>query len=77
LDKESFNSIFESGIIGIVFIRRHLFLKYLHSRSIRFRFGLYGGRKAKQFELIGGKLVAEDSTKLRAQNCKKNNFNEG
>jgi transposase len=31
---------------------------------------------AKQFELIGGKLVAGDSTKLRAQNSKKNNFNE-
>ncbi len=31
---------------------------------------------AKQFELIGGALVAGDSTKLRAQNSKKNNFNE-
>ena len=31
---------------------------------------------AKQFDLIGGKLVAGDSTKLRAQNSKKNNFNE-
>jgi len=31
---------------------------------------------AKQFELIGGKLIAGDSTKLRAQNSKKNNFNE-
>lgn len=30
---------------------------------------------AKQFNLIGGKLVAGDSTKLRAQNSKKNNFN--
>lgn len=30
---------------------------------------------AKQFELIGGKLVAGDSTKLRAQNSKKSNFN--
>lgn len=30
---------------------------------------------AKQFELIGGKLIAGDSTKLRAQNSKKNNFN--
>ena len=30
---------------------------------------------AKQFDLIGGKLVAGDSTKLRAQNSKKNNFN--
>lgn len=30
---------------------------------------------AKHFELIGGKLVAGDSTKLRAQNSKKNNFN--
>jgi transposase len=31
---------------------------------------------AKQFNLIGGTLVAGDSTKLRAQNSKKNNFNE-
>ena len=30
---------------------------------------------AKHFELIGGSLVAGDSTKLRAQNSKKNNFN--
>jgi len=29
---------------------------------------------AKHFDLIGGKLVAGDSTKLRAQNSKKNNF---
>ncbi|MEO6452525.1 MAG: IS1182 family transposase [Ginsengibacter sp.] len=31
---------------------------------------------AKQFDLIGGKLIAGDSTKLRAQNSKKKNFNE-
>lgn len=31
---------------------------------------------AKHFDLIGGMLVAGDSTKLRAQNSKKNNFNE-
>jgi len=31
---------------------------------------------AKHFELIGGKLIAGDSTKFRAQNSKKNNFNE-
>lgn len=31
---------------------------------------------AKNFELIGGELIAGDSTKLRAQNSKKNNFNE-
>ena len=31
---------------------------------------------AKQFDLIGGSLLAGDSTKLRAQNSKKNNFNE-
>jgi transposase len=31
---------------------------------------------AKHFNLIGGKLLAGDSTKLRAQNSKKNNFNE-
>jgi transposase len=30
---------------------------------------------AKHFELIGGKLLAGDSTKLRAQNSKKRNFN--
>ena len=30
---------------------------------------------ASHFDLIGGKLVAGDSTKLRAQNSKKNNFN--
>jgi transposase len=31
---------------------------------------------AKHFNLIGGKLIAGDSTKLRAQNSKKNNFNK-
>lgn len=31
---------------------------------------------ANEFNLIGGKLIAGDSTKLRAQNSKKNNFNE-
>jgi transposase len=31
---------------------------------------------AKDFQLIGGKLIAGDSTKLRAQNSKKNNFNQ-
>jgi len=31
---------------------------------------------AKNFELIGAKLLAGDSTKLRAQNSKKNNFNQ-
>ena len=31
---------------------------------------------AQQFNLIGGTLIAGDSTKLRAQNSKKNNFNE-
>jgi transposase len=31
---------------------------------------------AKHFDLIGGKLVAGDSTKLRAQNSKKNNYNQ-
>ncbi|WP_205943596.1 IS1182 family transposase [Pedobacter cryophilus] len=30
---------------------------------------------ANNFDLIGGKLLAGDSTKLRAQNSKKNNFN--
>ena len=32
-------------------------------------------KMAAHFELIGGVLVAGDSTKLRAQNSKKNNFN--
>jgi transposase len=32
---------------------------------------------AKHFKLIGGKLLAGDSTKMRAQNSKKNNYNEG
>lgn len=31
---------------------------------------------AENFELIGKKLIAGDSTKLRAQNSKKNNFNK-
>jgi len=31
---------------------------------------------AKHFELIGGDLIAGDSTKFRAQNSKKNNFNQ-
>jgi transposase len=31
---------------------------------------------ARHFDLIGGKLVAGDSTKLRAQNSKKNNYNQ-
>jgi transposase len=31
---------------------------------------------ARHFELIGGKLMAGDSTKFRAQNSKKNNFNQ-
>lgn len=31
---------------------------------------------AQNFELIGGKLLAGDGTKLRAQNSKKNNFNQ-
>ncbi len=33
-------------------------------------------RIAKHFNLIGGMLIAGDSTKLRAQNSKKNNFNQ-
>jgi len=31
---------------------------------------------ARNFELIGGKLIAGDSTRMRAQNSKKNNFNQ-
>jgi transposase len=34
-------------------------------------------KMASHFKLIGGSLVAGDSTKLRAQNSKKNNFNPG
>lgn len=33
-------------------------------------------KMAKHFHLIGGKLLAGDGTKLRAQNSKKNNFNQ-
>ena len=33
-------------------------------------------RIAKHFKLIGGKLIAGDSSKFRAQNSKKNNFNK-
>jgi transposase len=33
-------------------------------------------RIAKHFNLIGGVLIAGDSTKFRAQNSKKNNFNQ-
>jgi transposase len=33
-------------------------------------------RVAKHFNLIGGTLIAGDSTKFRAQNSKKNNFNQ-
>lgn len=33
-------------------------------------------RIAQHFNLIGGTLIAGDSTKLRAQNSKKNNFNQ-
>ncbi|SFG86922.1 IS1182 family transposase [Pontibacter chinhatensis] len=32
---------------------------------------------ARHFDLVGGELLAGDSTKLRAQNSKKNNFNRG
>jgi transposase len=32
---------------------------------------------AKHFNLLGKKLIAGDSTKLRAQNSKKNNYNQG
>ena len=31
---------------------------------------------ARHFDLIGGKLIAGDSTKLRGQNSKKNNYNQ-
>lgn len=36
----------------------------------------YSVSLSKEFNLIGGKLIAGDSTKLRAQNSKKNNFNQ-
>jgi transposase len=45
-----------------------------HSESIRKVFKATV-EIAKHFNLIGGKLIAGDSTKLRAQNSKKNNFN--
>lgn len=32
--------------------------------------------RAKHFDLIGGRLVAGDSSKFRVQNSKKNNFNQ-
>lgn len=44
-------------------------------RSIRIIF-LANVALASKFCLIGGKLIARDSTKLRAQHSKKNNFNE-
>lgn len=34
-------------------------------------------KMAQHFQLIGGELLAGDSTKLRAQNSKKNNYNRG
>ncbi|MDX5418533.1 MAG: IS1182 family transposase [Hymenobacteraceae bacterium] len=34
-------------------------------------------KMARHFDLIGGELLAGDSTKLRAQNSKKNNYNRG
>src|SRR5690554_4421477 len=36
----------------------------------------YSVEIAKNFNLIGGILIAGDSTKLRAQNSKKNNYNK-
>ncbi len=36
----------------------------------------YSVEIAKNFNLIGGELIAGDSTKLRAQNSKKNNYNQ-
>jgi hypothetical protein len=36
----------------------------------------YSVSLAKNFNLIGGELIAGDSTKLRAQNSKKNNYNK-
>lgn len=33
-------------------------------------------KTAQRYNLIGGKLIAGDSTKLRAQNSKKNNYNQ-
>jgi len=45
-----------------------------NSQAIRKVFR-YTVQLSKQFNLIGGKLIAGDSTKLRAQNSKKNNYN--
>jgi transposase len=56
-----------------------------HNTIANFRRDNYGAIKkvfratvkvARHFNLIGGKLIAGDSTKLRAQNSKKNNFNQ-
>ena len=46
-----------------------------HSKSIKKVFRATVSM-AKHFDLIGGKLLAGDSTKLRAQNSKKHNFNQ-
>lgn len=46
-----------------------------NSKSIKKIFGATV-KMAQYFKLIGGTLIAGDSTKLRAQNSKKNNFNE-
>lgn len=59
-------------------------LKPDHNTIARFRKTNYKAIKnvfrrsveiAKNFNLIGGELIAGDSTKLRAQNSKKNNYN--
>jgi transposase len=59
-------------------------LKPDHNTIARFRKANYKAIKrvfrhsveiAKNFNLIGGELIAGDSTKLRAQNSKKNNYN--
>ncbi|APY12115.1 transposase [Seonamhaeicola sp. S2-3] len=59
-------------------------LKPDHNTIARFRKANYSAIKkvfrysveiARNFNLIGGELIAGDSTKLRAQNSKKNNYN--
>uniref|UniRef100_UPI000B2A0AB9 hypothetical protein n=1 Tax=Flavobacterium beibuense TaxID=657326 RepID=UPI000B2A0AB9 len=59
-------------------------LKPDHNTIARFRKTNYKAIKsvfrysveiAKNFNLIGGEFIAGDSTKLRAQNSKKNNYN--
>jgi hypothetical protein len=57
------------------FYRSHTIANFRKTIQKPFLGFSYHGKLASHFELIGGSLVAGDSTKLRAQNSKKNNFN--